>query len=240
MATWVTHLMLADSVLARVPSLDRRGFCVGNIAPDCNIENADWTQFTPPREVTHWMSSEKKVASDCEAFYTACIEKRALSISSDEERAFLLGYYAHLLADSAFQAFIRDEKRVADSWTRIKAHPALYEAAANMPETWDSVKRLIPTRERMLDIDALEAAYLQSHPVSGFLTEILPLTSFPDYLDYLPPGAIVRKIGVMGRIPTVQERAYPFIALFQDEYADYISRTVHLILDAFRAHGVYA
>ena len=35
MATWITHLMIADGVLERIPSLDRHGFCVGNIAPDC-------------------------------------------------------------------------------------------------------------------------------------------------------------------------------------------------------------
>ena len=59
MATWVTHLMIADSVLQHIPSLDRRGFCVGNIAPDCNVENEDWTAFTPSREVTHWMQGER-------------------------------------------------------------------------------------------------------------------------------------------------------------------------------------
>ena len=53
MATWVTHLMIADGVLQHFPSLDRHGFCVGNIAPDCNVENEDWTAFTPSREVTH-------------------------------------------------------------------------------------------------------------------------------------------------------------------------------------------
>ena len=45
MASWVTHLMIADGVLARLPDLDRRGFCVGSIAPDCNVENADWTKM---------------------------------------------------------------------------------------------------------------------------------------------------------------------------------------------------
>lgn len=50
MASWVTHLMIADGVLTQFPELDRRGFCVGNIAPDCNVENADWTAFTPSRE----------------------------------------------------------------------------------------------------------------------------------------------------------------------------------------------
>jgi len=62
MASWVTHLMIADKVLSTIQSLKRKEFCVGNIAPDCNVENEDWTQFTPSREITHWMSSDKKVA----------------------------------------------------------------------------------------------------------------------------------------------------------------------------------
>jgi predicted acetyltransferase len=45
MATWITHLMIADGVLERISNLNKRGFCVGNIAPDCNVENEDWTAF---------------------------------------------------------------------------------------------------------------------------------------------------------------------------------------------------
>lgn len=37
---------------------------LGNIAPDCNVENEDWTSFTPSREVTHWMGNERKRATE--------------------------------------------------------------------------------------------------------------------------------------------------------------------------------
>ena len=68
--------MVADRVLERVPELDKHGFCVGNIAPDCNVENEDWTQFVPSREITHWMSADRKIATDCERFYQEYIEDR--------------------------------------------------------------------------------------------------------------------------------------------------------------------
>lgn len=68
MATWITHLMVADGVLDHFPSLSRCGYCVFYIAPNCNVENADWTSFTPSREVTHWMRSERKDTSDTDAF----------------------------------------------------------------------------------------------------------------------------------------------------------------------------
>ena len=90
MATWITHLMIADRVLERVPQLDKKGFCVGNIAPDCNVENEDWTQFVPSREVTHWMSADRKIATDCERFYQEYIENRKHEIGSEQELAFLL------------------------------------------------------------------------------------------------------------------------------------------------------
>ena len=230
MATWVTHLMIADAVLKRYPNLDRRGFCVGNIAPDCNVENETWTVFTPPREVTHWMRSERKKVSDCDAFCKEYILNRRNKIKSSEEYAFLLGYYAHLITDAAFQAMIRNEDRVKAAWTRIKADDALRKAGEGMDETWDNVKRLIPKRIWTGQIYYMEAEYLQTHPNSGYLTEILPLTEFPDYIDYLPAGAVVRKIGVMGYMPKVNPVSEAFIAVSRKEYEDFVSKTIDLVV----------
>lgn len=233
MATWATHLMVADRVLNAFPELDRQSFCVGNIAPDCNVENEDWSQFVPSREVTHWMTAGRKIAADCERFYEAYPAKRIRENAPKEELSFLLGYYSHLVTDAEFQRYIRDPERVASAWKRINAHPVLSEKALGMAENWDSVKALIVTGERMKDIYTLEAEYLEEHPVSGYLTEILPLTSFPDYLEYLPKGAIVRKIGVMGYMPKKESGAYPFIAMTRDEYAVFLRTAESLVI-----HGI--
>ena len=120
MASWVTHLIIADGLLERFSQLHRRGFCVGNIAPDCNIENEDWTAFTPSREITHWMQGEKKQTSDGDLFCEEYILKRQTCISSDEEYAFLIGYYVHLITDAAYQSMIRNEDRVRAVWHRIR------------------------------------------------------------------------------------------------------------------------
>ena len=93
MATWVTHLMIADQVMKKAKGLDRRGFCVGNIAPDCNVENEDWTSFIPSRETTHWMKGDGKSVSDGDLFYEEYMQKREGEIKSEEHRAFLAGYY---------------------------------------------------------------------------------------------------------------------------------------------------
>jgi hypothetical protein len=230
MATWVTHFMIADGVMNRCRTLDRRGFCVGNIAPDCNIESEDWTSFTPSREVTHWMSGEWKVASDCDSFCDEYIHKRKNEIQSKEQYSFLLGYLTHLIIDAAFQWFLRDEQRVRDAWSRIKADENLRARAKGWPEDWDSVKKLIPRNELMRLIYAMEAEYLRDNPESGYLTEILPLKEFPDYIDYLPHGSVVRKIGVMGYLPALDENAYHPIAISREEFTSFVESTTFLVV----------
>ena len=233
MAEWVTHLMVADKVLERCPWLHRRGFCVGNIAPDCNVENEDWTQFTPPRKVTHWMQDQRKTAADCEPFYNENVTGRCGQIAGKEQFSFLLGYYAHLITDAEFQRCIRDEERVAAVWRRIDAHPVLGVKGAAMPRNWDSVKLLISREERYRDLAALEAEYLEANPGSGYLTEILPLKEYPDYIDYLPAGSIVRKIGVMGSLPRKGTGEETYIGFSREEYSRFVSGAVELVLQQF-------
>ncbi len=232
MATWITHLMIADRVLEHLSGLDRRGFCVGNIAPDCNVENEDFTSFTPSREVTHWMQGERKKASDCDAFCEEYIINRKDTITSNEEYSFLLGYYAHLLTDAAFQAMIRNEDRIKAMWGRIKSNEQLRQTSSGMDETWDSVKKLISKSNRMKEIYTMEAEYLRDHHNSGYLTEILPLKEFPDYIDYFPKGSIGRKIGVMGYLPKIDDTV-DFITMSRQEYAVFVDQTVQLVLERF-------
>lgn len=228
MAGWITHLWIADKVLERVQDLDRRGFCVGSIAPDCNVENADWSAFTPPREVTHWMNSEHKVAQDCERFYDCMVEGRAFE--SVEERSFFLGYYAHLVADAEFQRAIRDEERVRDMFARIRKRPEMSAKVAGLPETFDTVKRAFGRKERMIDVAALEWEYLQKNPDSGYLRVVRKVEAFPDYVDYLPKGAIVRKIGVMAVMPEKPVGA-EFVFISRAEYEGIVQRSCDAICE---------
>jgi hypothetical protein len=234
MATWVTHLMIADNVMKLCNGLDRHGFCEGNIAPGCNIENEDWTCFTPSREVTHWMSKEKKVASDCDSFCKEYIHKRKNAIQSQVQYSFLLGYYVHLITDASFQWYIRDDKRVKDTWSRIKADENLRLCAIGYPEDWDSVKKLISKSKRLQEIYSMEAEYLRDNPTSGYLTEILPLKDFPDYIDYLPHGCVVRKIGIMGYLPELDENLTNPIVMSREEFFSFADNTASLVVSKLR------
>lgn len=238
MASWVTHLIIADEVLKQLPELDRRGFCVGSIAPDCNVENADWSDFTPPKAVTHWMSGSRKKLEDAERFFTNRVEKIRDQITSAEEYAFLLGYYAHLITDAAYEKMARNEERVRHAWERIEQVDSLRAAACGMEKNWDSIKTLLTRKEIKRSVSWFEADYLQAHPDSGYLTEILSLREFPNYLDYLMPGCIVRKIGVMGGVPVCRGPEPVWLAISREEYEQYIADCVTMILERFRERKI--
>jgi len=234
MSTWVTHLMVADEAIMQLPFLCRHEFFVGNIAPDCNVENEDWTSFTPSREVTHWMGNERKTASDCDRFLHEYVETK--DNLDNKEKSFLLGYYAHLITDAEFQRLIRDKKRVKAAWDRIKNHPVLSKQSVGMDETWDSVKILLKSRERMKDLYALEREYLDEHPESGYITDIMGLEEFPDYIDYLPEGAIVRKVKVMGYMPEKEVSQYPYIGMSKEEYGSFVKMAIELVVEAIERY----
>ena len=241
MPTWVTHMMVADKILEKLPQLDKHGFCVGNIAPDCNIQNEDWTVYTPSRAVTHWMQGSRKAIADVDAFCKEYILKRKEMITSGEEYSFLLGYYSHLITDAVFQEMILKENRVAAVWARVKSEEDIMfrfnelreKKGESLPETWDTVKLLIPKEVRMRELESLEAEYLQEYPKSGYITDIMPLKEFPDYIDYLPHGSIAFKIPYLGSyIPRIYEEAR-FVALSKEEFKTYIEDTVNLVVSRF-------
>lgn len=233
MSEWVSHLIIADRILEKLPWLARHEFCVGNIAPDCNIPNDDWTEFTPSRQVTHWMKDKRKTADDGIVFRDEYIIKRLDKISSEEELSFLYGYYAHLITDAELQRTTRDATRVSEAWKRAKSINELRDRSAGMEENWDNFKRLFPDRkDRMKDFFVIEREYLDSHPDSGYFTEIQGLEFFPDYIDYLPKGAIPAKIKMMYYLPTLEADKYPFIGFSREEYTNFLDSAVTKSIDA--------
>lgn len=235
MALWVTHLMVADRVLKVLAHLDRRGFCVGSIAPDCNQENGDWTDFTPPREVTHWMNGKIKDEDDCDRFRDVYFLSRENEIETDEEYAFLLGYYAHLITDAMYTQFLMDSDRVKNIWQRIMADEEMKMRAKGLECTWINVRSILPKELRFSEIGAIERKYLDTHPDSGFLKYVLPLADFPDYIDYLPKGAIKRKIGVMGVIPEPLKDGQRFIGITEEEMSAFCDRAADAVIQKIRA-----
>jgi len=141
MANWISHLIIVDKLYSMGIDLDERGFAVGNIAPDCNVENKDWTQFTPTREITHWMNGKSKLTADYDGFYEKYIKQK--EFHSFEHKAFLWGYYSHLVTDVEMQRFVRDEKRVKNSFTRVKQSDEMNRQIKGYPEDYDTLKKCL-------------------------------------------------------------------------------------------------
>ena len=110
----------------------------------------------------------------------------------------------------------------------------LSQQSDGMEHTWDNAKKLIPKRVWTGQIYHLEGEYLSTHPDSGYLTEILPLKVFPDYIDYLPSGAIVRKIGVMGYLPSRGDKEENYIAISREEYMAFVDHAIESVVQKFR------
>ena len=232
MANWISHMIIVDSLYAMGIDLDERGFTVGNIAPDCNVENEDWTEFTPSREVTHWMSGESKLTADYEGFYREYIDGKAFM--SNEHKAFLWGYYSHLVTDVEFQKYVRDDERVRRLFLRIKQNEGMYEQIEGLSEDFDTLKEVFGRKRIGRDVIAQEEDYLLKTPESRYTTVLKAVRDFPNYIDYFPQGAIVRKIEIMAQEDLSAHNMEDLIFYPQDEFNEFIKTTSELIYRLIR------
>ncbi len=233
MANWITHTIIADKVLGSMPFLDEKGFCIGNIAPDCNIENEDWSDFVPPREVTHFMSGKKKTIEGCERFYDLYV--RGKTFSSDEHYSFMTGYYSHLLTDVKWVEYMHNEDRVTACYERIKAVTELRERLSGLSAEYYSIKNTFGKRCFLDDVVDIEHKYIISNPENSYNRILRETTEFPDYLDFLPEGAITRKISIMAYEPPAEAEEKEHIFYTSEEYERFVADTSELICTLIRS-----
>ena len=233
MASWVIHTMVAERLLKMIPGLDARGFVVGNIAPDCNVENEDWTQFTPPRDVTHWMTGISKATADYESFYAKYVKPGL----PREQYAFYLGYYAHLITDAEFHMFMRDERRLHGCFERANADWDIREMIAGKPEEFEILKYALGRKRMDLEQHCLEAEWLKKNPENLYDNLLCRVNEFPDYIDYLPDGAITRKISVMQM--TYADLIPPKVFVFytSEELEKFVDDTARKVYMRLSRHG---
>ncbi len=85
MATWLTHLRVAEKMSNQINITDRSLFFAGSIAPDTDI----------PSDISHWCTSADKTTCDAHGFYIKYISHNLQT----EDKDFYYGYYIHLLTD---------------------------------------------------------------------------------------------------------------------------------------------
>lgn len=189
MASWKTHVKIAQELINIFPELDNIDFLVGNIAPDCNLENNDFTSFVPPREETHFMLGSSKLTVDVEGFIETHLNEKVTA-----NKCFYLGYLAHLITDMEFQKYIRDPKRVSSIYERIHSK-GLSDKVMGLPEDFDTLKTVFTKKMIFEDLEVLENDDFPSYQIlwERLLTlknYIIPIKGFKD-------DAVIRKIPIM-------------------------------------------
>jgi hypothetical protein len=102
LATWLTHLRIAERIKERIPGISLPYLMIGSIAPDSGTPDEQQTTYNPPKELTHFKTTihGNKNKIDLEAFYNKYLAPPKIINRSDKTRSFLWGYYFHLIADS--------------------------------------------------------------------------------------------------------------------------------------------
>src|SRR5689334_6010474 len=99
MGTWIAHLRIAENLLPQFPEVDEVTFAFGNLSPDSGIPNEDWTQFDPPKEVTHFL---RKGDGEDAIFDLVYYKDYLANVNPAEDiklYSFRLGYFFHLICD---------------------------------------------------------------------------------------------------------------------------------------------
>lgn len=125
MAGWITHLRLAEALMAELSAaeaIDEEFYYAGSLAPDCGrrIEySGQKARYVPERERTHWVDDNEEwdVPIHFERFYDQYL--RPKGAGSLKQRSFYWGYYVHLLTDALWielgmRAFIEP----GNEWSR--------------------------------------------------------------------------------------------------------------------------
>jgi hypothetical protein len=174
-ATWITHLRIAENLIAGIPSLVAEDFAVGNIAPDSGIPDEKWEKFTPPSEVTHFQAppGARYQLADLE-FYRENLASKFAGKEDPKRFSFLLGYFCHLVTDNLWSEIIGQP-----TYLRFKIQ---FDADRNF--IWEVKK----------DWYGLDFEYVRDHPDSLYWRVFLNCGYPINYLDFLLSEGVRQRI----------------------------------------------
>lgn len=171
MGTWISHLRIAENLLPHFPEVDEVSFTFGNLSPDSGIPNEDWTEFDPPKEVTHFL----RRGQDEHEIHDLVYYRQYLAEVKPEEGiklySFRLGYFFHLICD------IMWAKRIVAA-TRQQFGP-LFEK--------DEKKAVSLVKDDWYGLDQL---YVRNHPEHIFWRVIMTNPFPPSYLPFVNENAL--------------------------------------------------
>lgn len=165
MATWIAHLQIADNLLKYGFDLEREPFLIGSLAPDASLLNSQ-NEWHPSKKITHFFDDENQNIQP-EDFYYHYIHNKN---HSADTYSFLLGYYAHLLADVEW---------IGNVWRPFKHdYPTVGQRVEFDAEFAYQFKQL-----EWFGHDFL---YLNQNRDYESLNIVKAIHKIPSYLDFLP------------------------------------------------------
>ncbi|HJR80719.1 MAG TPA: zinc dependent phospholipase C family protein [Anaerolineales bacterium] len=186
MGTWISHLRIAEKLMGHFPELDEVTFAFGNLSPDSGIPNEDWTQFDPPKEVTHFLrKGEGEHAIHDLVYY----EQYVANIKPEEDMkrySFRLGYFFHLICD------IMWAKRIGGA-TRHQFKEMFEE---------DQKKAVSTVKDDWYGLDQL---YVREHPEHIFWRVIIANPNPPSYLPFVKDQALHQQYDHIRKFYSEQE-----------------------------------
>jgi hypothetical protein len=186
MGTWISHLRVAEKLLIHFPELDKITFTFGNLSPDSGIPNADWTEFDPPKEVTHFLSKGQEEHAIHDLVY---YQKYLADVEPENDiklYSFRLGYFFHLICD------IMWAKRV---WGATQQQ---------FKELFvDNPKKAVNLVKG--DWYGLDQLYVRAHPEHIFWRVIMANPNPPSYLPFVKAEALHQQYDYIRKFYSEQE-----------------------------------
>ncbi|MDF2590851.1 MAG: hypothetical protein K0S75_317 [Clostridia bacterium] len=217
MATWIAHLRVAEKLLEEFDFLDVQSFLVGNIGPDSGVPNEDWSEFSPPKVISHWYDKAGRI--DSEDFRVKYLSDTSKYTAI--EKSFYLGYYTHLLSDIEWGLLVK--KKLEDPLYKVNL-----EKDPNfiwvIKEDWYGQDHL----------------YLRDNKQSIFYKEFTNIKEFPNkYFDFYPPEAFTRQVNYISDfyINFNENLDRDFVYLSKEDMNTYVENTCGVITGIL--HSMY-
>lgn len=113
----------------------------------------------------------------------------------------------------------------------MKSKENLYKEIMDYSENFNTLKRIFGKHNIFYDIYVQEFNYLKYNPNSKYNTVLKRINDFPDYLDYLPKGAITRKINIVKDYLDIKQQRDEFIFFSEHEFKEFVEETSSLIYE---------
>jgi hypothetical protein len=198
MGTWICHLRVAEKLLSCFPELDKVSFAFGNLAPDSGIPNETWTEFDPPKEVTHFLEKGEGEEKIRDLVYYREYLANIKSQDDLQKYSFRFGYFTHLICDILWMKYLGS--------TTKQAFREMIEE--DKLKAWGKIKD---------DWYGLDQLYNRAHPENLFWQVIHQAENPPSYLPFVNEKALhtqyahIRKFYGEPDPEYFIERKYPYL-----------------------------